>query len=278
MRAVVICAALVVLAPNTSPPLAGRSAPRADAALRVCADPNNLPFSNQREEGFENHLAQMLAREIGAHVEYTWRAQRRGFLRETLGAGACDVVMGQAAGAGPAQTTTPYYRSTYVFVTRASRHLAVQSFDDAALRRLRIGVQVIGDDGVNSPPAHALSRRGLVANLVGYSVYGDYGTDSPPSRIVEAVARGDVDVAAVWGPLAGFFAARQRERLHLTAVSPQTEGGLAEAFDIAMAVRRGDTRRLARLEQFIRARRSDIDSLLARYHVPRIDGAGAVRW
>src|SRR5688572_13767548 len=146
----------------------------ATAALRVCADPNNLPFSNQRGEGFENRLAQMLAREMGTHVEYVWRAQRRGFLRETLNAGACDVVMGYAAGAGPAQTTTPYYRSTYVFVTRTSRHLAIDSFDAAELRRLRIGVQVIGDDGVNSPPAHALSRRGLAANLVGCSVYGDY--------------------------------------------------------------------------------------------------------
>jgi mxaJ protein len=270
MRAAILVAvlALIVVTPRTT----------ATTALRVCADPNNLPFSNHRGEGFENRLAEMLAREMATHVEYVWRAQRRGFLRETLNAGACDVVMGYAAGAGPAQTTTPYYRSIYVFVTRASRHLAIDSFDDLALRRLRIGVQVIGDDGVNSPPAHSLSRRGLSANLVGYSVYGDYRTDSPPARIVDAVASGAVDVAAVWGPLAGYFAARQREPLRLSAVHPQADAGLPQTFDIAMAVRRGDVARRERLEQFIRERRNTIDALLATYHVPRVDASGAVRW
>jgi mxaJ protein len=274
MRAAILIAVLAVLAvlvvvtPRTT----------ATAPLRVCADPNNLPFSNQRGEGFENRLAEMLARDMGTHVEYVWRAQRRGFLRETLNAGACDAVMGYTAGAGPAQTTTPYYRSTYVFVTRASRHLAIESFDDTDLRRLRIGVQVIGDDGVNSPPAHSLSRRGLAANLVGYSVYGDYRTDSPPARIVDAVASGAVDLAAVWGPLAGYFAARQREPLHLSAVHPQADAGLPQTFDIAMAVRRGDATRLERLERFIGERRNAIDALLANYHVPRVEASGAVRW
>ena len=247
------------------------------STLRVCADPNNLPFSNNRGEGFENRLAAMLAREVGATLDYTWWAQRRGFLRETLNAGKCDVVMGLAQGAGPVATTRPYYRSTYVFVTRTARKLQIQSFDDAALKQLRIGVQVIGDDGANSPPAHALSRRGIVSNLVGYSVYGDYRTDSPPSAIVAAVARGDVDVAAVWGPLAGYFAARQREPLQLTPVRPQMDGPFPQAYDIAMAVRRGDTARLRMLEQFIDRRRAEIDRVLAEYHVPRADGAGALR-
>ena len=271
MRAALLVAALLLLAVVT--PRATGTVP-----LRVCADPNNLPFSNERGEGFENRLAEMVAREMGTRVEYVWRAQRRGFLRETLNAGACDVVMGYAAGAGPAQTTTPYYRSTYVFVTRTSRHLAIDSFEAAELRRLRIGVQVIGDDGVNSPPAHALSRRGLASNLVGYSVYGDYRTDSPPARIVNAVASGDVDVAAVWGPLAGYFAAREREPLRLAAVHPQSDAGLPQVFDIAMAVRRGDLARLERLERFIRERRGAIDSLLAGYRVPRVEASGAVRW
>jgi mxaJ protein len=274
MRAAFLVAGLVTLGVLTV--VTPRAA--APALLRVCADPNNLPFSNRRGEGFENRLAHMLAREIGTRVEYTWRAQRRGFLRETLDAGVCDVVMGQAAGAGPAQTTTPYYRSTYVFVTRASRHLAIESFDDATLHRLRIGVQIIGDDGVNSPPAHALSRRGLVRNLVGFSVYGDYRIDSPPSRIIDAVARGDVDLAAAWGPMAGYFAARQREPLHLEAIHPPVDGPLPQVFDIAMAVRRGDTGRLERLERFIREKRGAIDALLASYHVPRVDGSGTMRW
>ena len=239
--------------------------------LRVCSDPNNLPFSNNRGEGFENKLAELLARDVGARLEYTWWAQRRGFLRNTLNAGLCDVVMGYPAEAEMVATTTPYYRSTYVFVSKASRHLGVASFDDPALRRLRIGVQLVGDDGANSPPAHALSRRGIVANLVGYSVYGDYADDSPPSAIVKAVAAGDVDVAAVWGPLAGYYAARQDEPLDVSPVHPAADGPLRQVFAIAMAARRDDRMTLDALEQFIRRRRGEIDRVLAEYHVPRVE-------
>ncbi|HEX5574932.1 MAG TPA: hypothetical protein VFX42_03570, partial [Gemmatimonadales bacterium] len=124
--------------------------------LRVCSDPNNLPFSNQRGEGFENRLAELIAGELNATVRYTWWAERRGFIRSTLNAGRCDVVMGMPPGTGSVLTTRPYYRSTYVFVSRRDRHLAVKSLDDAALRRLKIGVQVVGDDYANTPPVHAL--------------------------------------------------------------------------------------------------------------------------
>ena len=238
--------------------------------LRVCSDPNNLPFSNQRLEGFENKIADLLARDLGTTVEYTWWAQRRGFIRNTLNAGLCDVVLGLPRDVDTASTTTPYYRSTYVFVARKALALHISSFDDALLRRLRVGVQVIGDDGANSPPAHALSRRGIVKNLVGFSVYGDYRSDSPPSRIVTAVADGEIDLAAVWGPLAGYFAARQQEPLEITPVSTQEDGGLPLAFDLSMAVRREDTNRLARLNQFIERHRSDIERVLDDFHVPRV--------
>src|SRR5581483_8068662 len=140
--------------------------------LRVCADPNNLPFSNQRLEGFENKIAGLLARDLNAEVEYTWWAQRRGFIRNTLKARACDVVMGVPSGFEMAQTTAPYYRSTYVFVYRQDSGLKVGSFDDPVLHKVKIGVQVIGDDGANAPPAHALSNRGIVGNVRGYTVYG----------------------------------------------------------------------------------------------------------
>ena len=238
--------------------------------LRVCSDPNNMPFSNQQREGFENKIADLLARELGTVVEYTWWAQRRGFIRNTLNANLCDVVLGLPHDIEMALTTTPYYRSTYVFVTRQARALHLRSFDDALLRHLRIGVQVIGDDGANSPPAHALSRRGIVRNLVGFSVYGDYRSDSPPSRIVTAVADGEVDVAAVWGPLAGYFAARQREPLDVTAISTEVDGGLPLAFDLSMAVRRNDTVRLTRLNQFIDQHHAQIARVLDDFHVPRV--------
>jgi mxaJ protein len=250
---------------------AGLSVSSATAPLRVCADPNNLPFSNQRREGFENRLADLLAADLGTTVHYTWWAQRRGFLRNTLDAGRCDVVMGVPTSVELAGVTQPYYQSTYVFVTRAARHLRIGGFDDPVLRSLRIGVQLIGDDGANSPPAHALSRRGMIGNLVGYSVYGDYRTDSPPAAIVAAVADGAIDVAAAWGPMAGYFAARQRERLDVVPVAPAIDGPLPQTFAMSLAVRHGDRARLARLNAFLTVRRRQIDGLLAEYHVPRVD-------
>jgi quinoprotein dehydrogenase-associated probable ABC transporter substrate-binding protein len=251
--------------------------PSSTAGLRVCADPNNLPFSNNRGEGFENRLAEMIAQDLGTRVSYTWWAQRRGFLRNTLNAGDCDVVMGVPQHLDRTDTTRPYYRSTYVFVAPRRRHLALRSFDDPALRGLRLGVQMIGDDFANSPPAHALSSRGIITNVVGYSVMGDYSQPNPPARIVEAVARGDVDAAIVWGPLAGYFAALQAEPLDLTPVSPHADPDLPFTFDISMAVRRGDDRRRRLLDDFIVRRRAAIDSVLNAYHVPRAgDGpAGA---
>ena len=246
-------------------------------ALRVCADPNNLPFSNDRLQGFENRLASLVAEDLGVPLQYTWWAQRRGFLRSTLNANLCDVVMGLPTSVEMALTTRPYYRSTYVFVTRRDRGLRLKSFDDAALRRLRIGVTLVGDDGANAPPAHALSRRGIIRNVVGYSVYGDYRSANSPARIIEAVANGDIDVAAAWGPLAGYFARRQRVALDIAPVEPQIDlPFLPFVFDMSMAVRRGDDALRSRLEDILDDRRAEIDALLAEFHVPRVDQPATV--
>ena len=238
--------------------------------LRVCADPNNLPFSNERGEGFENRLAAMVAAGLHTHVEYTWWPQRRGFIRNTLDAGRCDVVMGVPRQYALAQPTDSYYRSTYVFVSPRRRHLNIASFDDPRLRSWRVGVQLIGDDYANSPPAHALSARGLTRHVVGFSVLGDYSQPNPPARIVEAVVRGEVDVALVWGPLAGYFARHSDVPLTLSPTPPY-DRGLPFVFDISMAVRRGDTARLAQLNAFIAHERRQIDALLAEYGVPRVE-------
>jgi mxaJ protein len=253
-------------------PLPSASTPAAAARrLRVCADPNNLPFSDARGRGFENRLAEMLARDLHARLEYTWWAQRRGFVRETLGAGRCDVVMGVPARFERVLTTRPYYRSTYVFVTRADRGLDLWSLDDPRLRRLRIGVQLAGDDYANTPPAHALARRGVAGNLVGYTLYGDYARESPPARIVDAVAAGEVDTAIVWGPLAGYYARRARVSLRLRPVQPQIdESFLPFVWDIALGVRRGDTSRRRELDAFLERRRPDVERLLDAYGVPRV--------
>jgi len=247
-------------------------APRTPRTLRVCADPNNLPFSNDRGEGLENALAEIVAGELGLRVEYTWWAQRRGFVRNTLRANLCDVIPGVPSSFELVLPTRPYYRSTYVFVHRADAPFRVRSLDDPQLRRLRVGVQFIGDDGANAPPVHALNKRGIVRNIVGFSVYGDYRQPNPPARIIEAVANGHVDVAIVWGPLAGYFAPRQPTRLTITPVSPQIDlPFLPMVFDIAMGVRRADTTLKARLDDILVRRAATIDSLLATYGVPRAD-------
>ena len=243
---------------------------RPAGVLRVCADPNNLPFSNERGEGFENRIAELLAADMRAELRYTWWAQRRGFFRNTLRAGACDVVLGVPASFELALTTTPYYRSTYAFVYRKGRGLNVRSFDDPHLRELRVGVQMVGDDGANTPPAHALAARGVVANVRGYSLYGDYSRPSPPGEIVDAVARGEVDVGVVWGPQAGYFARRQRVALEVVPVSPEVDPPfLPFVYDISMGVRRGDDALLAELESFLERRRPDINRILDDYGVPR---------
>jgi mxaJ protein len=239
--------------------------------LRICSDPNNLPFSNRRLEGFENKIAEIVARDLGARISYTWWAQRRGFFRNTLKAGLCDVVLGVPTGMERAVPTRPYYRSTYVFVSRADRGLDVRSFDDPALRNLRIGVQLAGDDYANTPPAHALSRRGIVANVVGFTLYGDYGKENPPARIVEAVARGEIDIAVVWGPLAGWFARKQSVPLRIVPVSPAIDRPfLPFVYDIAVGVRRGDDELRNTIDAELERRRGEIDAILDAYGVPRV--------
>lgn len=251
-------------------PLRAAAVPQ-QRVLRVCADPNNLPFTNAKLEGFENRIADLVARDLGARVEYTWFAQRRGFIRNTLRAGKCDVVMGVPASFELAQPTRPYYRSTYVFVTRKERRLDITSFDDPRLRELRVGVHLVGDDGANTPPAHALANRGMIDNVRGYTLYGDYRQDSPPARLVEAVARDEVDVAVVWGPLAGYYAPRQSAELVLTPVSPKIDlPFLPFVFDIAAGVRRGDDALQQEIDAVLRRRKEEIARILDEYGVPRV--------
>jgi mxaJ protein len=243
--------------------------------LRVCADPNNLPFSNARLEGFENKLADLIANDLHAKVRYTWWAQRRGFIRNTLNADKCDVVMGVPSSFELALTTNPYYRSTYVFVTRKDRKLDVRSFDDPRLRTLRVGVHLVGDDGANTPPVHALSARGVVGNVRGYMLAGDYARPNPPARLIEAVVKGDIDIAIAWGPLAGYFAKDPKVALRLVPVSPAIDlPFLPEVYDISMAVRRSDKNLKAELDAVLEREHPAIAALLSDYGVPRVARAG----
>ncbi len=236
-------------------------------SLRVCADPNNLPYSNSAEEGFENKIVKLIADHLRRPLEYEWRAQRRGFVREGLNAGECDLVAAIPSGAPIALTTRPYYRSTYVFLSKPGEP-PVSSLDDPSLRTLKIGVQLIGDNGMNSPPAHALARRGIVENVHGFMVYGDYRNDHPLSEIVDAVASGEVDVAAVWGPIAGYFAREEKPPLVVTPINSTVEARVPMTFDISMGVRRTDKELKAKVESALSALAPQINAILASYGVP----------
>jgi mxaJ protein len=239
--------------------------------FRVCADPNNLPFSNDKGEGFENKLAELIAKELGERVTYTWWAQRRGFVRNTLKAGRCDVIMGVPAQLEMVATTRPYYRSSYVFLSRDDRRIDLVSISDPRLRDLRIGVHLLGDDGFNTPPANALGEEGITRNVVGYSIYGDYRTPNPPARLVEAVADGEVDVAAVWGPLAGYFAQRSAVPLRLVPITgTEAFAPLLFEFDIAIGVRKQDKALKDRLDEILARDAGAIRALLVSYGVPLV--------
>jgi mxaJ protein len=269
---VVVMAGMVLVASVTTLLTTTGGLTRSPAhVLRVCADPNNLPFSDSTGAGFENQLATLVAGEMHASVAYTWWAQRRGFVRNTLNARECDVVMGVPASFELTAVTRPYYRSSYVFVSRRDRRLGIRSLDDPALKRLTVGVQLVGDDYANTPPAHALARRGIVQNVRGYQVQGDYRLPSPPARIVDAVANGDVDIAVAWGPLAGYFASRERVPLDIVPVSPEMDPpALPFVFDISMGVRRADRPLRDTLNAILVRRRASIDSLLRAYGVPLV--------
>jgi quinoprotein dehydrogenase-associated probable ABC transporter substrate-binding protein len=240
--------------------------------IHIAADPNNLPFSNDRLEGFENKIAQVIAKDLDADVQYVWRAQRRGFFRHAFKEDGCEVVLGVPAHFDMAATTAPYYRSTYVFVSRKDRALDIRSFDDPALRDLKIGIHVLGDadEGSGTPAGFALARRGLADNIVGYTIYGDYREPNPPARIIDAVAAGEVDVAVVWGPLAGYFAKVSKVPLEVVPVSSAVEPpGVRFAFDISVGVKKGDTTLKDELNGVLARRHAEIEAILDAYGVPR---------
>lgn len=248
------------------------------AVLRVCADPNNLPFSNRAEQGFENRLASMVANDLKLQVSYFWFPQRSDFFRKTLNAGRCDVVMGLPAGIPVAATTIPYYRSSYVFVSRRDRHLTIRSMNDPQLRNLRIGVHITGDEDDNLPPVNALIRRGMVRNLVGYDIYGNLSEKNPPSDLIQAVAHRDVDIAIAWGPMAGYFAKYSAVPLIVTpvdVVSP--DPNVPFTFAISMGVRQGNVELQKKLNAEIERRGTEIRQLLESYGVPVLSDAAAVR-
>lgn len=254
--ALALCGAVHAASPGPAP------APE----LRVCADPANLPYSQRDERGFENRIARLVADDLGMRLSWFWQEQTRGFVRKTMGAGECDLFIGVPAGFDKVLRTRPYYRSTYVAVTRRGTP-PFAGFTPDALRARRFGVQLIGNDLAASPPGYALAENGAIDNVTGFLVYGD---GPAGKRMVDAVAGGGIDVALVWGPQAGWFARHAAVPLEVAPVKPPA--GLAMPFEyaIAMGVRKGDTALRDRLDELLVRRKADIDAILDDYAVPRV--------
>jgi mxaJ protein len=237
--------------------------------LRVCADPNNMPFSSRDQTGFENRIAALVTRDLSARLTFVWQRMGRGFVREYLEKAQCDLVVGIPTNYRSVLTTSPYYRSTYVFVSKQGEPV-IPSLDSPALHGLKIGVQVLDEE--YTPPGQALARRGLQGAIVGFDTTGD-GADS----IIRAVADKKVDLAIVWGPLAGYFARKIGHDLRVTPVEPEVDPpGLPFTFAISMGVREGDLALRDQLEKILVDRRSDIRAILDEYGVPELPVASLV--
>jgi mxaJ protein len=232
------------------------------AELRVCAEPDNLPFSSAEEAGFENRIARLLAEDLGLELRYTWAPQRRAFVRKTLGEGLCDVWMGVPAGFERVLTTRPYYRSTYVFVTRT---ISDVDFQNDKIKTLRIGVQLPGNDLAATPAGHALAAHGAVQNVVGYTVYGERPA---AERIVDAIAEGGLDAGVVWGPAVGWFAAQRKLFVH----EAQAPADVAAPFRFAISVGvRKDARPLRdALDAALERQKDRVQTILRDYAVPLV--------
>lgn len=237
--------------------------------LRVCADPNNLPVSNRAEQGFENVLAELVAKALDADLRYTWVPGRRGVLRKALQADRCDVVMGVPAGDDLVPTTRPYYRSSYVLVLGPNAP-RLRSLDAPELEVLSIGVPLISQDGGYPPTVMALAGRNLMGNVRGFPFTGSF-TDTPHSKLVHAVGAGEVDVALLWGPLAGYLAHRWLPALEVVPLSPaEAPPGLRFAVEISIGVSAQRPELRAELERVLESHRREIGILLDAYGVPRL--------
>jgi len=238
--------------------------------LRVCGDPNNLPFSNEKLEGIENKIADVIAKDLGMTVAYTWWPHQRGLVKRVLNTRRCDVMLGIPKGYDPVLWTKPYYRTGYVIAYRKDRGLQLRSLDDPRLKTLKIGVQV------NTPPHDALGQRGIVGdNIVGYQLMFDsnFHAEDYPGKLVEDLIAGTVDVALVWGPIAGYFAKKKSAPIELVLLEDLPESGNRFAFDISFGVRKSDKELKVKLEESLARKHDEIRHVLEDFGVPLLPAA-----
>lgn len=240
-------------------------------ALRICADPSNLPFSNEKGEGFENRIASLLGRALDRPVEYVFFPQVQGFVRNTLRAGRCDLVMGAVAGDDLLQNTNPYYHTTYVLAfRRGGAEPPPEGLDDPRMRKLRLGAVA------RTPPVDLLARHGLVENTRFYRLAVDTRIETPGADLVRAVADGELDAALVWGPIAGYQAKVKDLPIELRPL-PSEPGAARMDFRITMGVRGQEPEWRRRINAVIRDKQGEIDGILREYGVPMLDEQGRLR-
>jgi len=240
------------------------------AQLRICADPNNLPFSNDKGEGFENKTAQLLGEELKLPVSYVFFPQVIGFVRNTLRARTCDLIMGTVAGDDIVQTTNPYYYSAYVAVSRDDKDFDFSDFADPKLHSLRLGV--VGA----TPPVNLLVTHDLLANTKSYALVVDTRYEAPAHQMLEDIANGDVDVGFLWGPIAGYYIKRDKLPLEM-AVLPNEPGAPRMEYRIAMGVRANEPEWRRRINTAILKLQPEITAILRDYGIPLLDEQGRLQ-
>jgi len=235
--------------------------------LRVCAEPNNLPYSDEKKEGFENKIAELVGGELGLKVDYAWFPQVIGFVRNTLRAHLCDLVMGTFAGDEIMQTTNPYYFTTYVMFYRSDKGIAFEGPQDPRLTGLHVGV-VAG-----TPPGDLLVRHDLMSHAKPYPLTVDTRSESATHQMVQDVVDGTIDVGFLWGPIAGYY--RKHDDLPLTLVPLKDEPGTARMeYHIAMGVRADEPEWRRRINAAILKRQADMTAILRDYGVPLLNEQG----
>jgi len=259
--------AFLALLPIAVPVAAQRPGPMEPGVLRVCADPDNMPFSNEAREGFENRLADMLASAWNSKLQYIWWAAPRGLFSRALNGTYCDVILAAPTGYDMAGVTRPYYRTGYVIVQRPDHPHRVTSLDDPALKTMKIGVHLFSADAENTPPAMALAAHGVVGNLVGFSTTFVGGL-ARPEDIIKAVEDGSVDLSMVWGPIAGYYARHLGANLLLTPIPDDTLTSTPMAFSMGIATRRRERAFRDSLQHFLDSRQTDITTLLTEFGFP----------
>jgi len=233
--------------------------------LRVCADPHNLPFSNEAGEGFENKLAELFAQKLGKTLAYSYYPGATGFLRNTLNAHRCDVVMGMPQGDDLVQGTNPYYRTAYALVSKRGSGLeTVETLEDPRLKDKRIGI-VAG-----TPPATNLAVNALLPNIKSYPLVVDTRHDAPTSDMVTDLEQDRIDIAVLWGPIAGYFAQRSKLPLRVTPLVKEATGPRL-IYRIGMGVRHSDQDWKRVLNKLIAENQTEIDRILTSFGVPLLD-------